>query len=237
MGSRSRTAAAVAAGLIALGACTARTQADSSATASAMESAAPSPRAPSAVAPAAPDAVERARDALAKKGIARDLELISSRPAQWADASLGCPRPGIQYLQVITHGHALRFTGDGRTYEVHVAGDTAVVCSPRATGVPKQVGRAVRVPVLRALVDKARADLATRLGISVEQIRLRDFAPVTWPDANLGCGASGSDASKAVEPGTGVQGFRLFLTAGGDQLYTYHTDSTLAIPCPPIEAE
>jgi hypothetical protein len=39
----------------------------------------------------------------------------------------------------------------------------------------------------RVLVDVARNDLASRLGVAVDEIGLADFQYVVWPNAGLGC--------------------------------------------------
>jgi hypothetical protein len=62
----------------------------------------------------------------ASRGLARhlgvdegSLTLQGAVPQQWPDGSLGCPEPGAVYLQVITPGFVLTFTGNGGTYTVH----------------------------------------------------------------------------------------------------------------------
>jgi hypothetical protein len=37
----------------------------------------------------------------------------------WSDGSLGCPKPGYNYIQVITAGYLIVLTADGRDYEYH----------------------------------------------------------------------------------------------------------------------
>jgi hypothetical protein len=37
----------------------------------------------------------------------------------WSDGSLGCPKPGFNYIQVITAGYLIVLTADGRDYEYH----------------------------------------------------------------------------------------------------------------------
>jgi hypothetical protein len=231
MSRRLRTLAAALAGLLLSGACSTKTQPVSQPSndpTAARASARSAPAAP-------PKVIERARKALADAGITADLRLVSSEPKEWPDSSLGCPKPGMQYLQVITSGHALRFTDDGGTHAVNVAGDAAVVCStPLAIGAPKQPEQAYRVQDLQRLIESARNDLATRLGMPVEDIRISEFERRVWPDAQLGCVTFNRGEGNTREGGA-VPGFKLFLTARGKP-YTYHTDSTRAIACPPIEA-
>jgi hypothetical protein len=184
-------------------------------------------------APPAPAAVvERGRQALGAAGLPADLKLLSSEQVQWSDSSLGCPQPGMMYAQVITSGYVLRFADGETTREVHVTGDAALVCSTQlGTGVPKRATAAYRANDLDKVVEQARADLAVKLNLKVEDVSLRNFEPTTWPDSRLGCGEPVADAT----PGP-VRGFKLILVAGG-LYYPYHTDLKRAFPCPPIATE
>lgn len=63
---------------------------------------------------------------LARTALARDLAIdaaaitfVSAAAVEWNDSSLGCPKPGLSYLQVITPGYRMVFEAQGRTYEYH----------------------------------------------------------------------------------------------------------------------
>ncbi len=51
--------------------------------------------------------------------------------AEWPDASLGCPQPGMMYTQVITYGQQIILEADGRTYEYHASRGHVVLCRPQ----------------------------------------------------------------------------------------------------------
>ena len=68
------------------------------------------------------------------------------------------------------------------------------------------------------LLSLVKEDLAKKLSISVEQIKLINTEPVAWPDANLGC-----RQSDVVDNQSPIFGFRVILEADG-KLYEYHTD-------------
>ncbi len=59
-----------------------------------------------------------------------DFRLGGSESVQRSDVSLGCPREGVMYAQVITPGYKLVFDFDGTSYAVHTnsAGSYTVVC-------------------------------------------------------------------------------------------------------------
>lgn len=78
-------------------------------------------------APAA-ESVRQARlDLAGRLGIAPDgITLARTEPAEWRDASLGLPRPGKFYAQVITPGYRIVLAAAGAQYAYHCAGDRAV---------------------------------------------------------------------------------------------------------------
>jgi hypothetical protein len=58
-----------------------------------------------------------------------EIKLIEIAEAEWSDSSLGCPQPGMDYLQVITPGYLILLESNGTQYEYHSNRDTyAVYC-------------------------------------------------------------------------------------------------------------
>jgi hypothetical protein len=47
------------------------------------------------------------------------VNVVSFEPVDWPDSSLGCPRPGGVYLDVITPGYRVIVDVDGQEYEFH----------------------------------------------------------------------------------------------------------------------
>ena len=87
----------------------------------------PLPRPPM---PAASAAVAYLADEL---GITpQEVTILASDPVEWADASLGCPQPGMMYAQVVTPGYSFLLDAAGEHYEVHtdLIGQSAVMCRP-----------------------------------------------------------------------------------------------------------
>lgn len=189
------------------------------------------PAAPGAADDGAAQAARRAREVLAERLHipAQDIVVERTEATTWSDSSLGCGARGTQALQRITAGHVVLLAAQGRTYRVHVAGSQALICD---RPVPRR--DALRKPRyargLDAAFEKARGDLAARLGIDAGQVRMVGMQPASWTDEALGCAAGAEAAAGPVE------GYRLALEAGG-RLYTYHTDLSVVRPCPPIEAQ
>lgn len=74
------------------------------------------------------------------------------------------------------------------------------------------------VPEYSPVVDIAKKDLAHRLNISVEQVKLIKQEKVDWPDTSLGYPEEGMMYAQVITPG-----FRMILKAQ-DTLYEYHSD-------------
>ena len=78
-------------------------------------------------------AIARARETLRSAGVDPSLLTVTSaEPVTWPDSSLGCPQPGIQYLQVLTPGYRVELHGAQGDYLVHVAGKQSIVCTGKA---------------------------------------------------------------------------------------------------------
>ena len=76
-----------------------------------------------AAAPAGPDARmgELAQAALAQElaVAATNITVVTVEATEWRDSSLGCPKPGMNYLQVITPGYKIMLEAQGKRYEYH----------------------------------------------------------------------------------------------------------------------
>jgi hypothetical protein len=65
----------------------------------------------------------------------------------------------------------------------------------------------------------ARQDLAQKLKLPIEAIRVVSVEAVEWPDTSLGCPQPGMAYAQVITPG-----FRVVLAAK-DQTVEYHSDS------------
>ena len=60
------------------------------------------------------------------------VELDTVRAIDWRDSSIGCPQPGMQYLQRTVDGVLVILQAGGRRYEYH-GGDPLFLCeNPKA---------------------------------------------------------------------------------------------------------
>ena len=156
------------------------------------------------------------------------VELDTVRAIDWRDSSIGCPKPGMAYLDVITPGHKVTLRVDGKIYVVHEAKNKAFVC--RQT---KALGGITpeRELVFGPQLVEARRDLAARLGVPDSQIRFVSGEGRTFADGSLGCPDPGVMYTQAQVPGW------VLTFSVSERRYTYHTDMQRTIPCPPISAD
>jgi hypothetical protein len=67
------------------------------------------------------------------------INLVEATETEWSDSSLGCPQPGMNYLQVITPGYLILLEVNAQIYEYHSHRDTYFVyCeNPNPPSLPK----------------------------------------------------------------------------------------------------
>jgi hypothetical protein len=97
-------------------------------TSSSAEPPAPTPAGGAADAASQP-LVDRASQDLAQQLSlkAEDITLVGVEEVEWRNSSLGCPRPGMNYLQVITPGYRITLEAQGKRYEYHTDQSSRVV--------------------------------------------------------------------------------------------------------------
>ncbi len=87
--------------------------------------------------------VMQAKADLARRlNIAPDqIDLIELQSVVWPDGSLGCPQPGMGYIQVQVDGLLIRLRVGGRIYEYHSGGNRGpFFCEQPAGGAPGENG-------------------------------------------------------------------------------------------------
>jgi len=179
------------------------------------------------------DAIDRAREALDQRHDWIDgLAVESVAASQWPNSSLGCPRPGVNYLQVITSGYTVKFTGKDARREVRVAGGTAVVCGDTLSIRPRIAQTRLTMPGgnLSSMIAAARTDLAARIGAEPDELTLIEWAPLRLPARVLRCEVAADPDSSAVP------GYKIVLGYGG-RTFPYQSDRNSAVDCPPIRHE
>jgi hypothetical protein len=70
-------------------------------------------------------ALATAENALLRETGGSPIDFVSIEAAQWPNASLGWPEPGVSYAQMITEGFRIMARSAGKLFECRVAGDNA----------------------------------------------------------------------------------------------------------------
>jgi hypothetical protein len=115
------------------------------------------------------------------------------------------------------------YSVDPRPTEKSTASSTI---DPPSTAIPTEAG-------MQNLIDKAMADLAQRLAVSMNEIVLLEAESVTWPDGSLGCPQEGMLYAQVLTPG-----YLIRLQWGGQEFEYHASRGTTVIfcenPTPPV---
>lgn len=81
----------------------------------------------------APEAVIKVATNLLAKDLSINtdvVKIVSIEDVQWRNSSMGCPQPGMNYLQVITPGYRVKLEAEGIHYFIHTdkSGNRAIIC-------------------------------------------------------------------------------------------------------------
>jgi hypothetical protein len=172
-------------------------------------------------------AVELANQDLAER-LAMPIDkiaIVSAEVVEWPDASLGCPKPGMIYAQVITPGYRFILEVGGEQYEYHSDNDGGQLISCQDDGERIEVIRGMVSP--EKAIAAAREDMARRLSMSATEVTIVSVAEDLFPASNLGC-----PCPNCPEPPIPafVTGQRIILAAQ-DKNYEYHARGIRAVFC------
>lgn len=185
---------------------------------------------------AAQVAAEQAKAEAARKlrAQASEFTVVAIEPTQWSDSSLGCGKPGAMRTDVMIEGYTVVLERQGKRHQVNVGGSRTVMCdnAGRLDG-PRQPMSARQLERMTAL---ARRDLANRLRLDTQQVRVAKVEARSWTDDDMNCASGGGAAANAADAAGPRQdagtGYRLELSASG-RTYFYHTDLRSVRACPP----
>jgi hypothetical protein len=65
--------------------------------------------------------------------LASDVRILSVDAIDFGDSSLGCPQPGMAYIQVITPGYKVMAALDDQEFDVRIARGRGFICVPGDT--------------------------------------------------------------------------------------------------------
>ena len=160
------------------------------------------------------------------------IKIIRSEAVVWNDGSLGCPKPGEFYIQMMINGYWVVLEVEGVEYDYRVSDKGSFkLCEGNNT--PPNTSTTADEQTINPLVAQAKADLADRLKVSTDQIELLKVVQAKWPYDSIGC-----LLPNGVNIDTSTPGYQILLNANDEQ-YMYHTDGKdWVVPCtvkPPNE--
>jgi hypothetical protein len=94
---------------------------------------------PVAVEPCLEGLVDQAKEDLAQRLSVEmeQIELLAVESVVWPDSSLGCPEPGMAYLQVLSDGVSILLAAEGRAYQYHSGGSRGPFLCEQPLQLPK----------------------------------------------------------------------------------------------------
>jgi hypothetical protein len=87
--------------------------------------------------------IEKAKEHLAQRLAvsANEIGLVEATGVTWPDSSLGCPKKGMLYTQVLTPGYLILLEYGGNTFEYHASSrDYVTTCENPSPPVPGSPG-------------------------------------------------------------------------------------------------
>ena len=81
------------------------------------------------------------QDLSTQLGVApQDMEVVEARSVVWNDGSIGCPTPGMAYIQVQVEGALVRLRVGDQFYEYHTGGNRApFLCDKPFPRLPRDI--------------------------------------------------------------------------------------------------
>jgi hypothetical protein len=131
-------------------------------------------------------------DLVERLGIGSDEIIVQSiEPAEFPDASMGVPKPGKVYAQVITPGYIIKLAAGGVVYEYHGSGDRVVLSPSEGNGTIGSITITSVQVVSGRVVFAGRSTLPSGICIQTQLLADDDYE-AWWP----------ADTCAAVQDGT-----------------------------------
>lgn len=82
--------------------------------------------------------IEKAKEDLTQRAVISmsQIQVVEATEVEWPNSSLGCPQPGMSYLEVITPGYRIALEANGTQYEYHSNKSTLIVFCENPNPIP-----------------------------------------------------------------------------------------------------
>lgn len=149
-----------------------------------------------------------------------DIQVVRADAVVWNDGSLGCPKPGEFYIQMLINGYWVVLEVQGMEYDYRVSDKgNFTLCEGENMPPVNSPDTAIQNP----LITQVKEDLTERLGMPTTEIELLSFEEVVWPDASLGCPQPGMRYKQVPYDGALIR-----LSVEG-QVYDYHSGGSRGV--------
>jgi hypothetical protein len=146
-----------------------------------------------------------------------EITVVEAEAVIWPDASLGCPEPGLVYIQILSPGYRVQLSVAGVEYNYHTdQREQVVLCEE--TDVPGTSDDSPDIePGLDPLIELAKGLLAEKLGIEPTQMEVLEARSMVWSNAALGCPQPDMNYIQVPQDGALIRLMAL------DSEYEYHS--------------
>jgi len=158
---------------------------------------------------------------------ADSISHLKVRAINWSDSSMGCGKPGVEYLQRVIPGYLVAFNANEQLFTVHIGNGTAIICNRLQDIIAEKQKRGL---AMNRLHKAAKVDLAEKLKVKPEEITVTKIRRENWTDSSLGCPVEGMEYVQGP-----IEGVRIQMTCR-DKEYEYRAalDGTEFISCEKI---
>ncbi len=117
------------------------------------------------------------------------FEVVKVESKNWSNSALGCPKSGMQYMQMITPGYLVKVKADGILHQVHTSHSHAVTCGQSkpdsiSYGSHKKpkieestINRVKAIQISRAMLIKTKEIEVIKVRLkSVSDAKIQDFS-------------------------------------------------------------
>ena len=129
-----------------------------------------------------------------------EVVVVSAERVEWPSSALGVERFGASACDEPTPGYRVTLEVDGQRYQYHTDMSRRVVLA----ALPEEGAKPEAPGPTGGAVDRARADLAARLGIPATDIKVDSATPMTFPDSSLGLSRPGEAYMMMLTQGQAV---------------------------------
>ena len=144
---------------------------------------------------------------IAHSTLAKHLEVAESEIStirlsrfNWPNSALGCPKPGLAYMQAVIPGYLALLKHDNRQYRVHIGNSRGIVCQPET------VSLKLDQLILDGIKQKAINDFAQKFDANPDEVNVIEVEEIVWRDSNFECPSNNAHAIKRQ-----IRGYRLIV--------------------------